>query len=90
MPYFPTNGALQAASGDLTYGSGGGFGIGFSLLGRAEYWINRHWVIGGQVQFERSDYYAPNRFLVYMRYHFDARRGDVPMPPSPVRPIWSY
>ncbi|ANC46783.1 hypothetical protein A6P55_24075 [Pandoraea pnomenusa] len=90
MPYFPTNGALQAASGDLTYGSGGGFGVGFSLLGRAEYWINRHWVIGGQVQFERSDYYAPNRFLVYMRYHFDARRGDVPMPPSPVRPIWSY
>ena len=90
MPYFPTSGALQAASGDLTYGSGGGFGVGFSLTGRAEYWVNRHWVIGGQVQFERSDYYAPNRFLVYMRYHFDARRGDVPMPPSPVRPIWSY
>ncbi|WP_084663627.1 cellulose synthase subunit BcsC-related outer membrane protein [Pandoraea faecigallinarum] len=90
MPYFPTNGALQAASGDLTYGSGGGFGVGFSILGRAEYWVDRHWVIGGQIQFERSDYYAPNRFLFYMRYHFDARRGDVPMPPSPVRPIWSY
>jgi len=90
MPYFPTDGAIQAASGNLTYGSGGGFGVGFSILGRAEYWINRHWVIGGQVQFERSDYYAPNRFLLYMRYHFDARRGDVPMPPSPVRPIWSY
>lgn len=90
MPYFPTDGALQAASGNLTYGSGGGFGVGFSLLGRAEYWINRHWVIGAQAQFERSDYYAPNRFLVYLRYHFDARRGDVPMPPSPVRPIWSY
>ncbi|APD13506.1 cellulose synthase subunit BcsC-related outer membrane protein [Pandoraea pulmonicola] len=90
MPYFPTDGSLQTASGNLTYGSGGGFGVGFSILGRAEYWVNRHWVIGGQVQFERSDYYAPNRFLVYMRYHFDARRGDVPMPPSPVRPIWSY
>ncbi|WP_374618399.1 cellulose synthase subunit BcsC-related outer membrane protein [Pandoraea sp.] len=90
MPYFPTDGALQAASGNLTYGSGGGFGVGFSVLGRAEYWVNRHWVVGTQVQFERSDYYAPNRFLVYLRYHFDARRGDVPMPPSPVRPIWSY
>lgn len=90
MPYFPTDGTLQSASGNLTYGSGGGFGVGFSLLGRAEYWVNRHWVIGAQAQFERSDYYAPNRFLVYLRYHFDARRGDVPMPPSPVRPIWSY
>lgn len=90
MPYFPTDASLQAASGNLTYGSGGGFGVGFSITGRAEYWVNRHLVLGGQVQFERSDYYAPNRFLVYMRYHFDGRRGEVPMPPSPVRPIWSY
>ncbi len=85
--YYPTNALLQLQSGDLVYAGGSGSGTGYSLRGSWEYQLGQPLFIGGLLSIERSDYYAPNRALFYLRYSLDRPAAQpVSLPPLPVEP----
>ena len=85
-PFFPTDSALQAASGS-TYSASSGNGRGYSLNAAIEHQVTQQLFLGGLLTIERSDYYAPNQALIYLRYSID-HSGAQPvfMPPEPVLP----
>jgi len=68
--YYPTDAALQAAD-PRTYSGGPGGGTGYSAMAAWEYQASRKLFVGGLLNIERSDYYAPNRILFYLRYSLD-------------------
>ena len=92
MDYFPTDSALQNIS-DPEYrvykgGSGGGFGYALRLS--TEYQATAYLAVGGRVDIERSNYYEPNTFLVYLRYNFIPPQALNQYPPKLVKPISQY
>lgn len=88
--YYPTNPTLQAMAGGATYGGGSGGGGGYNLLGQVEYRIAPEFVFGGRFSMERSAYYAPNSFQLYLRYLFKPETEPVGMSPDPVVPYSQY
>jgi hypothetical protein len=93
MPYYPTDAALQrqaqvtAAANDLTtpyYDGGSGSGSSYALRGAIEYNLDRQWAVGAKFDIERSDFYEPNTFGVYLRYRFTPWRGEFELPQPPV------
>jgi tetratricopeptide (TPR) repeat protein len=93
--YFPTGPAMQAQAVALapvtfvtpTYAGGPGRGTGYSLRGAFEYQVNKQLFVGGQLAIERSEFYAPNRALFYLRYALDRPAAQpVYFPPLPVEP----
>jgi len=68
--YYPTNTALQIAD-PRTYSGGPGGGSGYSGMAACEYQASQKLFVGGLLNVERSDYYAPNRILFYLRYSLD-------------------
>lgn len=93
--YYPTDPALQTQAVALSatnfitpvYGGGAGSGTGYSLRGSWEYQIGQPLFVGGLLSIERSDYYAPNRALFYLRYSLDRPAAQpVSLPPLPVEP----
>lgn len=98
-PYFPTDGAMQAQAEALTplngvdphYAAGSGPGKGHSFLAAGEYQVTSQLFLGGRLEIERSDYYAPNRLLFYLRYSPDSSAArPVFLPPEPVIPTSQY
>lgn len=88
MNYYPTDTALQdeAATGHSVYSGGSGGGFGHALRLAAEYQVTPHLAVGGRYDEERSDYYAPNSILVYLRYLFQPHLEPVRFPPTAVKP----
>jgi len=88
--FYPTNGAMQAQAAALNitpiYTSGSGGGRGYSLQGACEYQATPRFFAGALLAIDRSDYYAPNRALFYIRYTLD-HPGAQPvfLPPEPVK-----
>ncbi|PTB86136.1 hypothetical protein C9927_00045 [Pseudidiomarina aestuarii] len=62
-------------------GSGGGFGKSFSAS--LEYQINSHWYVGFSASLERSEFYTPDNFALYLRYHFGGWSLPARRPPAP-------
>ncbi|HEX5392044.1 MAG TPA: cellulose synthase subunit BcsC-related outer membrane protein [Rhodocyclaceae bacterium] len=90
-PYFPTDGGMQALSGNRQYEAGYGFGHGYSLQGAVEYQTSPREFVGGRWEIERSDTYTPNRLLLYWRYSLDgAAARPVNFPPEAVYPTSQY
>lgn len=89
--FFPTDATLQevaqqnqAVSGVSPFFSAGtGGGRSHSLTGVFEYQINRHWYVGLRTELIRSDTFAPNQGLIYLRYHFGGYDLPVARPPDP-------
>lgn len=80
-------GALKLAAGSPTYQGGASNGIGYSLNAAWEYQFAPKLFAGGLLSIERSDFFAPNRAVLYLRYSFD-RPGAQPvfLPPELVEP----
>jgi hypothetical protein len=66
-PYYPTDQALQA-QGNTYYNASSGPGSGYSFLADWEYLVTPGLYLGGQFDIQRSVYYSPNHFLIYMRH----------------------
>lgn len=94
--YFPTNGTLQSLAQDIAgvtpfYSGGEGRGTGKSLSLTWEYQTTPSLFIGGRMQIDRSQDYAPNRFLFYLRFAQDKTSAKpVMFPPEPINPISQY
>lgn len=90
-PYFPTNSAYQAAAGALgntnTYSASSGPGSAYSALAAWEYQVTPSVFVGNRLKLERSPYYAPNSFVLYVRIMLDgAAPNPVPLQTQPVIP----
>lgn len=95
-PYYPTDSAMQAQAEDLARTTGGsspyftassGPGNGYGLSAAFEYQLQPKLFLGGRLEIERSDFYAPNRLLFYLRFaqdHIPAQ--PVSLPPVPTIP----
>jgi cellulose synthase operon protein C len=97
--FHPNDPALQAAAeaqaanplfGDAVYGGGRGGGSSYSLRGALEYRMSPHWFIGSNVEIDRSEFYTPNFFNLYLRYDFDGQPDRIRFPPRPPLPYLSY
>lgn len=97
--YFPTDAALQARA-EAQAGSRAGLphhaaassrGIGRSLAAQWEARVRPDLFVGGRLSLERSVDYAPNRFLLYLRYGpgHTAERSPA-LPPEAVLPSSQY
>jgi hypothetical protein len=76
-PYFPTNSAYQAAAGNPYYSASSGPGSAYSALAEWEYQVTPSLFVGNRLKLERSPYYAPNSFVLYVRIALD---GTAPQP----------
>ena len=86
-PYFPTNAQYQADSNNATYSGSSGPGSAYSLLAAWEYQITPSVFIGNRLKLERSPYYAPNSFVLYVRIALDGTAPNpVPLQTQPVIP----
>ncbi|MBI5627215.1 MAG: BCSC C-terminal domain-containing protein [Nitrosomonadales bacterium] len=93
--FFPTDSSMQAQATALAplnfttpiYTGGTSQGKGFSIKAAWEYQFEPKLFAGGLLSIDRSDFYAPNRALIYLRYSFD-HPGAQPvfMPPEPMEP----
>ncbi len=89
-PYFPTDPALQARAQAISgttginpfYKASSGPGTGYSLEGALEYRVNRFLHIGGNLSIERSQDYAPNHGMLYLRLTDEPDLKRIPMPPK--------
>lgn len=94
-PYYPTfppwpAGAVTFNGANVSmpfYVGGPGHGTGQSLKAAWEYQVEPKLFVGGSLSIDRSESYAPNRLLFYMRYSLD-HPGAQPvfMPPESIEP----
>lgn len=98
-PFYPSDPALQALAvgsplpsgySSPVYGGGSGSGIGYALKAAMEYQINSDYFIGSNIDLDRSAYYAPNFFNLYVRRVFAPWTQAVPYPPRPPKPYSQY
>jgi len=86
-PYFPTNAEYQAASNNATYSASSGPGSAYSALAAWEYQVSPSVFVGNRLKLERSPYYAPNSFVLYVRIALDGTAPNpVPLQTQPVLP----
>ncbi|TAJ54704.1 MAG: tetratricopeptide repeat protein [Nevskiaceae bacterium] len=92
--FFPTRPDLQAAaatrlaaSGEsAVYEGGDGGGFGYSLMAALEYRLSPHWTLGGRTDLDRSEFYEPLQFNLYLRRWLDGAPEGPLVPPQPLRP----
>ena len=86
-PYFPTNAQYQADSNNATYSGSSGPGSAYSALAAWEYQVTPSVFVGNRLKLERSPYYAPNSFVLYVRIALDGTAPNpVPLQTQPVIP----
>jgi len=87
-PFYPTDSVMQTLAGaSAFYTASSGGGRGYSLQLAFEYQSTPRLFAGGFLGMDRSDYYAPNRGVLYIRYSLD-HPGAQPvfMPPESIKP----
>jgi tetratricopeptide (TPR) repeat protein len=98
-PFFPGDPALQAQAVESplpagfdapVYGGGGGSGSGYSLRAALEYRLAPRWALGARAARDRSDYYEPDFYTLYLRRVFDDAGGVLRTPPRPPRRYADY
>lgn len=86
-PYFPTNSQYQSDSGNATYSASSGPGSAYSAYAAWEYQVTPSVFVGNRLKLERSPYYAPNSFVLYIRIALDGTAPNpVPLQTQPVIP----
>ena len=83
--YFPTRHDLQMAAGNQKFSGGPGSGVGYAGSAILEYQLLPDLFIGGRFEFDRSAYYAPNYYLIYLRHTFEPRTEPMPFKPVPLK-----
>ncbi|HLU14466.1 MAG TPA: cellulose synthase subunit BcsC-related outer membrane protein, partial [Burkholderiaceae bacterium] len=76
----------RSARGDSNRGSATGYRVG----GVVERRLNKHWVLGGAIDYRRSKDYSPSHFMLYLRYAFEPWQGPLPMRPEPMIPYAEF
>lgn len=76
----------RSARGDSNRGSATGYRVG----GVIERRLNKHWVLGGAIDYRRSKDYSPSHFMLYLRYAFEPWQGPLPMRPEPMIPYAEF
>lgn len=98
-PFYPGDAALQTAAlasplpagfdaPEYAGGSGGGFG--YSLAAALSYQITAHWSAGARAGIDRSDYYEPKLFNLYLRYRFEPSEEEPDYPPRMLYPYADF
>lgn len=87
--YFPTDAALQAASGK-TYAQQTKTGIGYSLEGSGEYRFAPRLFVGGTLRLNNSSDFRELNVAMYLRYTLENMQGSfLTLPVSPYRSPYS-
>ncbi len=98
-PFYPGDSALQtlalgsplpAGFSAPVYGARSGLGFGRSLKGELEYALTPKWSLGGTFDIDRSAFYSPNFFSLYLRRTFRPHNLLRSFPPSPPQPYSDY
>jgi len=99
-PFHPTDSALQAqaeanAAADPglpfpVFSGSSGSSFGYTLEGAVEKRLAPNWFAGAAFRLDRSPYYTPNVFQVYMRYELKPKQGLVEYPPRLLRPYSEF
>lgn len=90
VPLFPTDPGLQTAAAvfvDPVNTGGSGQGGGYNLTAAVSQRLGRHWELGGRFAVDRSDFYEPNFFQLYLRYVWNTRDT---LPSDPPRSVVPY
>lgn len=82
--------SLLSSNIGATRGGGDSSGLGYRFEALAERRLDDHWVLGGGFTAQRSEDYAPNRVLLYLRYSFDVWQGNLPLPVNPLKPYADF
>jgi hypothetical protein len=80
--YFPTNGALQSASGNLKYANQTSSGAAYNLAAGSEYQVAPKLFLGGTAQTDNTatGTYRQWGAGIYLRYSFESITGLMPLP----------
>jgi hypothetical protein len=73
------------AAGNQKFSGGPGSGVGYAGSAILEYQLLPDLFIGGRFEFDRSAYYAPNYYLIYLRHTFEPRTEPIPFKPVPLK-----
>lgn len=65
-------------------------GFGYTLNALVEHRLTDHWRVGGRVDIQQADDYAPSHFMLYLRYTFKPWQGDLYLPPRPLIPYADF
>ena len=69
---------------------GSSSGFGYTLNAVVEHRLTEHWRVGGRVDIQQADDYAPSHFMFYLRYTFKPWQGDLDLPPRPLTPYADF
>lgn len=69
---------------------GSSSGFGYTLNAVVEHRLTEHWRIGGRVDIQQADDYAPSHATLFLRYTFKPWQGDLDMPPRPLTPYADF
>ena len=69
---------------------GSSSGFGYTLNAVVEHRLTEHWRIGGRIDIQQADDYAPSHATLFLRYTFKPWRGDLDMPPQPLTPYGEF
>ncbi|WP_324036353.1 cellulose synthase complex outer membrane protein BcsC [Aeromonas caviae] len=89
---YPLEGLLPSGLSDRNAPVKGGSssGFGYTLNGVVEHRLTEHWRIGGRVDIQQADDYAPSHVTLFLRYTFKPWQGDLDMPPRPLTPYADF
>ncbi|WP_324051703.1 cellulose synthase complex outer membrane protein BcsC [Aeromonas caviae] len=89
---YPLEGLLPSGLRDRNAPVKGGCssGFGYTLNGVVEHRLTEHWRIGGRVDIQQADDYAPSHVPLFLRYTFKPWQGDLDMPPRPLTPYADF
>lgn len=65
-------------------------GFGYTLNALVERRLTEHWRVGGRVDIQQADDYAPSHATLFLRYTFKPWQGDLDLPPQPLTPYADF
>ncbi|WP_163933601.1 cellulose synthase subunit BcsC-related outer membrane protein [Paraferrimonas sp. SM1919] len=91
--YYPHHAGFQdslmaKAPGIVSSSKGTSIGYGFNV--NAEYKVSKHISLGAALVLQKSEFYAPNKLSLYLRYYFDGNQTPVNRPPKPITPYMDF
>lgn len=83
---FPNDPALQAAAGSPVFGEDSSSSVSLSAYAAIERQLSPTWIAGAKIDIDRSDYYEPTVFMIYLRHAFAPWTTRIAVPPRPLQP----
>jgi thioredoxin-like negative regulator of GroEL len=83
---FPNDPALQAAAGNPVFGKNSSSSVSLSAYAAIERQLSSTWIAGAKLDIDRSDYYEPTVFMIYLRHAFAPWTTRIAVPPRPLQP----